>query len=118
MHQRMGYIPDTWHSILLFQGILLPGGGAKKQVWVAKDSQQNGCLVVSCTLSFCVGAILTHPVRPPLEHTNDRARRTGRTAGMRLVFTASLLVLATRAQVGGGQASGGHDCFLPNENKS
>ena len=75
MHQRIGYIPDTWHSILLFQVILLPGDGAKKQVWVAKDSKQNGCLDVSCTLSFCFGAILTHPVRPPLEHTDERARR-------------------------------------------
>ena len=71
----MGYIPDTWQSILLFQGILLPGGGAKKQVWVAKDSQRNGCVGVTRTLSFCFVAILTHPVRPPLEHTDERARR-------------------------------------------
>ena len=36
---------------------------------------------------------------------------------MRLVFTASLLVLATRAQVGGGRGSGDHDCFLEKSQK-
>ena len=95
----------------------------KPRFGFGSDSQKNGLFELCCALShFASGQFRRTFARPSSTRTAAPADRDA-TPDMRLILTASLLVLATRVQVGGGGARGGresmgHDCFLPkHENK-